>query len=601
VIEIDKIKSKIEDFLSLDTHEKVAFLAPYLIAMFLCSRVVEFWRLCEGDLVYMVNNVEYLYKSFPRFVMTDLLIGSITGYLIVWYSKWNAKIHYKNTKKGMEYGSARWGNAKDIKPFIDENFSNNIILSATEFLTLNPRMKQFKLNRNKHVLVEGGSGAGKTYSIVKGNLLQANTSFVVTDPKGTLILETGSLFAKMRYRIKALDTVDFSKMHYNPFAYIKKPRDILIVANVLYKNLKPLEGGTAQDPMWDAAALLWMQAVIGYIWYEAPKEEQNINTMMEFYDAEEVRENDENFKNAVDLLFEELEKKNLFHFAVRQRKKYKKAAGKTAKSILITMGAYFSALDVPEVRDMLAYDELELDTYGDPDQKTILYVTMSDTDDRFNFIIGLVFTQLFNVLCYKADKEFGGKLKTPVQFILDEFAQYTIPNFQLLIASIRSRLMSCIIFLQTRSQLKERYKDAADIIVGNCDSSIFLGGNDKTTLKELEEMLGKETIDLWNDGRSYGGQSDTSSVNYNKTGRELMTVQELSQMERDKCIVRVAGLPPFFSDKYDIHNHPNFKYLSDYDERNTFNFQEYRKALKKKERSKNMITYHSGDQYKVIV
>lgn len=591
-----------EDFRGLSTNEKVSLLAPYLISMFLCSRLVEFWRLCNGDLGYMIKNVEYLYKSFPRFITTDLLIGGSVGYLIVWYNKWNVKFHYKNTRKGVEYGSARWGNAKDIKPFIDENFFNNIILSKTEYLTLNPRMKQFKHNRNKNVVITGGSGSGKTYSVVKANLLQANTSFVVTDPKGTLLLETGHFFEKMGYRIKVLDTIDFANsMHYNPFVYIKEPKDIFVVANILYNTLKPKDGGQAQDPMWDAAAILWCQAIIGYLWYEAPPEEQNIPTMMEFYEADEVRENDPTFKNSVDVLFEELEKKNPRHFAVKQRKKYKKAAAKTAQSIQITFGSFTSVFDIPEVADLLAYDELELDTYGDEGQKTILYMIIDDMDDSFNFLPSLAFSQMTKSLSDKA-KLWGGQLKTPVQFILDEFAN--IPEFykfKILISTIRSRLMSCMIFLQAQSQMKDTYKDAAETIIGNCDTSIFLGGTEKTTIKDMEELLGKETVDLWNEGNSYGSQSDTNSVNYNKVGRELMTGSEIRQMERDKCIVQISGLPPFLSEKYDISQHPNYKYLSDYDKKNKFDFQKYRETLKKKSKNENVITYHKGDQYKVVV
>lgn len=597
-----KIKEKLEDFRGLKTNEKVSILMPYLLVMFFCCRLVEFWRLCNGNISYMYKNVEYLYKSFPRFILSDLLIGAPIGFGLAAFHKWEKNIYKKNTRFNEEYGSARWGNAKDIKPFIDENFFNNIILSKTEFLTLNPRMKNFKHNRNKNVVITGGSGSGKTLSVAKANLLQANTSFVVTDPKGTLLLETGHFFEEMGYWIKVLDTINFSNsMHYNPFVYIKEPKDIFVVANILYNTLKPKDGGQAQDPMWDAAAILWCQAIIGYLWYEAPPEEQNIPAMMEFYDADDIRENDPTYKNAVDLLFEELEKKNPRHFAVKQRKKYKKAAAKTAQSIQITFGSFTSPFDIPEVAELLAYDELELDTYGDEGQKTILYMIIDDMDDSFNFIPSLVFSQMVKNLSDKA-KLWGGELKTPIQFILDEFAN--IPEFykfKILISTIRSRLMSCMIFLQAQSQMKDTYKDASETIIGNCDTSIFLGGTEKTTIKDLEELLGKETIDLWNEGNSYSGQSDTNSVNYNKVGRELMTGSEIRQMERDKCIVQISGLPPFLSEKYDIKQHPNYKYLADYDKKNTFDFQKYRESLKKKKRNQNVITYHTGDQYRIVM
>lgn len=598
---MERLSEKWQDFIDKSPPEKILFILPYFLSCFLCCRIIEMWRLSEGNALVIIQNYQYIYKTFPNFAITDLVIGVPVGWMLVAYRKWNVKIHSKNTKKGVEYGSARWGNAKDIKPYIDENFYNNLILSATEFLTLKPRMNIFKLNRNKHVLVEGGSGTGKTYGPVKGNLLQAVMSYVVVTTKGDLLPETGNLFYKKGYRIKSLDTVDFDDgMHYNPFVYIKRPKDILTLANALLKNLKPKDAGPPVDPMWDQASLLWMQSVIGYLWYEAPPEEQNIPTMLEFLEADEVREDDETFQNAVDMLFAELEKKNPRHFAVKQRKKYKKAAGKTAKSILITLGSMFSPFDIPEVNELFSYDELELDTFGDANQKSILYVNMSDTDESFNFILGILFSQMFQVLTYKADKIFSGKLKTPIMFILDEFAQYFIPNFEIILPAIRSRLMSCMLFLQTRSQLKERYKDSADTIVGNCDSHIFLGGNDKTTLKDLEEMLGDETIDLWNDGRSYGNQSDTSSVNFNKTGRKLKKLEELQQMDRDKCIVQIAGLPPFFSDKYDIHNHPNFKYLADYSDKNIFDFKKYQAKQRRKKEKENIIKFHNGDSYKAV-
>lgn len=421
----------------------------------------------------------------------------------------------------------------------------------------------------------------------------------MTLPKGTLLPETGNLFEKKGYRIKVFDTVNLeNSMHYNPFAYIKEPKDILTLANVLFTNLKPENSGTPPDPFFDQAALLWLQATIGYIWYEAPQEEQNIPTLLEFLEAEEVREEDENFKNAVDMLFEELEQKNSRHFAVKQRKKYKKAAGKTAKSILITLGAYLAPFDIPDVNEIVKYDELEFDTFGDPDQKSIMYIIISDTDKTYNFLPAMIFTQMFNVLCYKADKEMGGKLKTPVQFILDEFANIgKIPMFERLIATIRSRLMSCIIMLQTQSQLKANYKDAAETITGNCDSEIFLGGKEKTTVKDIEEALGDETIDLYNESRTYS-QQDSSGINYNKVGRKLKNVFEIKTMDRDKCIVQISGLPPFFSDKYKPEMHPNYKYTADYDEKNQFDFSKYRKKFSKQEDIN--IKFHKSDVYMTI-
>ncbi|MCM1388116.1 MAG: type IV secretory system conjugative DNA transfer family protein [Bacillus sp. (in: Bacteria)] len=408
------------------------------------------------------------------------------------------------------------------------------------------------------------------------------------------------MFDKKGYRIFVLDTIDMkNSMHYNPFRYIKQPKDILTLANTLYANLKPPDAGTPPDPFFDQAALLWLQAAIGYLWYEAPPEEQNIPMLLELLEADDVREDDEAYENAVDMLFAELEKKNPRHFAVKQRKKYKKAAGKTAKSILISVGSYLSPFDIPEVSELVSYDELQFDTYGDPGQKSILYVIISDTDTTYNFIPAILFTQMFNVLCYRADKEMGGKLATPVQFILDEFANIgKIPGFKILIATIRSRLMSVIMMLQTQSQLKDNYKEAAETITGNCDTSIFLGGQEKSTLEDLEKMLGKETIDLWNDSKTYS-QNESTGMNYNKTGRELKNIYELNTMDRNKCIVRISGLPPFFSDKYDTTKHPNYKYTADYDERNTFDFEKYRKRLKRKEEV--TIRFHKNDQYKVVL
>lgn len=598
---IEQIKTWLADFKDKSLKDKLILVLPYILCMFFISRIAELYRLCSGDLLKFMQNIRYIYSVFPpHFTVKDLLIGISIGFFIVYYIKFTRNLNKKNTRFGQEYGSSRWGTEKDIKPFIDEDPFNNIILSQTEQLSMKARMPKFDLNRNKHVIVFGGSGSGKTYGFVKPNLYQCHSSYVLTDPKGTLLPETGNLFAKKGYNIYCLDTIDMkNSMHYNPFAYIREPKDILTLANVLYTNLKPPDAGTPPDPFFDQAALLWLQATIGYLWYEAPPEEQNIPTLLEILEADDVREDDESYENAVDMLFAELEKKNPRHFAVKQRKKYKKAAGKTAKSILISVGSYLSPFDIPEVAELVLYDELNFDTYGEEGQKSILYVIISDTDTTYNFLPAIMFTQMFNVLCYKADKEMGGKLKTPVQFIIDEFANVgKIPKFEVLIATIRSRLMSVIMMLQTQSQLKTNYKDAAETITGNCDSSIFLGGKEKSTLKEMEEMLGKETIDLWNNSETYS-QNRSTGVNYNKTGRELKNIYELNTMNRNKCIVQISGLPPFFSDKYDTTKHPNYKYTADYDERNTFDFTKYRRRMKAKN-SVN-IRFHDNDQYMVVI
>ena len=420
----------------------------------------------------------------------------------------------------------------------------------------------------------------------------------MTDPKGTLLPEMGNLFVKKKYRIKVFDTIDMlNSMKYNPFRYIYEPKDILTLANAMMKNLKPADAGPAADPFFDTAALLWLQAVIGYLWYEAPPDEQNIPTLLEILEADEVKEDDEDYKNAVDMLFEELEEKNPRNFAVKQRKKYKKAAGKTAKSILITLGAYLAPFDIPEVNRLVSDDELEIDTYGDPGQKTILFVIISDTDDSFSFLPAILFTQMFNVLCYKADKKMQGKLATPVQFILDEFAQFNIPRFKILIATIRSRLISAILILQTKSQLKDNYKDAMETIIGNCDTSVFLGGQEDSTLESYEKALGDETIDTYNDSKTYSTQESTG-INYQKLGRKLLSLNELKTLNRNKCIVNISGIPPFLSDKYDTTSHPNFKYTADADERNRFDFKAYREEKNRKE-NVQIGKLKKGDVYRM--
>ncbi len=578
--------------------DKLILIIPYIFSILLCSRVAELYRLCNGNLVKIMRNIEYLYKTVPRFAITDFLFGIPAGYFIIWYIKYEHERNKKNTRKGVEYGSAKWGTQEDIKPFIDANPFNNIILSKTERLTMNPKMKKFNLNRNKHVVVYGGSGSGKTFSFVKPNLMQCHSSYVITDPKGTLLPEMGNLFKKMGYRIKVLDTIDMeNSMKYNPFRYINVPKDILTLANTLQKNLKPPDAGPAADPFFDQAALLWLQAVIGYLWYEAPEDEQNIPTLLEILEADEVKEDDENYKNAVDMLFEELEQKNPRHFAVKQRRKYKKAAGKTAKSILITLGASLSPFDIPDVSRLVSDDELEIDTYGDPDQKTVLFVIISDTDTTYNFIPAILFTQMFNCLCYKADKEYDGKLPTPVQFILDEFANIgVIPGFKTLIATIRSRLMSVLILLQTKSQLKDLYKEAAETIIGNCDTSIFLGGQEQSTLEDYEKSLGDETIETMNNSKTYS-TNESTGLNYQKLGRKLLNLNELKTLDRNKCIVTISGVPPFLSDKYPTSEHPNFKYTADYDERNRFDFKKYREV--QKEKTAGRAKLKRSDVYKV--
>lgn len=492
--------------------------------------------------------------------------GCVTALMILLYK--TRIMAGKSFRYGKEYGSAQWGTAKDIKPYIDPVFRKNVILTATESLTMNSRMKDPKLNRNKNVLVIGGSGSGKTRFFVKPNLMQMHSSYVVTDPKGTILIECGKMLANHKYHIKVINTIDFKKsMHYNPFNYIHSEKDILKLVNTIISNTSG-EGEKAKEDFWVKAERLYYAALIGYIWYEAPEEEKNFTTLLELINASETRENDEDFQNPVDLLFEELEAKNPGHFAVRQYKKYKLAAGKTAKSILISCGARLAPFDIEEVRQLMEYDDLELDKLGD--RKTALFVIVPDTDDTFNFIVAMMYTQLFNLLCDKADNVYGGRLPIPVRCLLDEFANIgKIPKFEKLIATIRSREISACIILQAQSQLKENYKDSAETIIGNCDTTLFLGGKEKSTLKDLSELLGKETIDLYNQGQSQGTQP-SSSLNFQKVGRELMTQDELSVMDGAKCICDIRGVRKFLSDKYDIEKHPFYSELSDFDKKNAF-------------------------------
>ena len=479
----------------------------------------------------------------------------------------------KKFREGREYGSARWGNEKDIEPYIDKKFENNVLLTQTERLTMNNRPKNPKYARNKNVLVIGGSGSGKTRFFVKPNLMQMHSSYVVTDPKGTLVLECGKMLERNGYEIKILNTINFKKsMRYNPFAYLKSEKDILKLVQTIIANTKG-EGEKSTEDFWVKAEKLYYTALIGYIWYEAPKEEQNFTTLLAMIDASEVREEDENFKNAVDYMFEALEKEKPNHFAVKQYKKYKLAAGKTAKSILISCGARLAPFDIEELRDLMKEDELELDTLGE--KKTALFVIISDTDDTFNFVVSIMYSQLFNLLCDKADDEYGGRLPVHVRCLLDEFANIgLIPKFEKLIATIRSREISACIILQAQSQLKSIYKDNADTIVGNCDSTLFLGGKERTTLKELSESLGKETIDLYNTSETRSNQK-SFGLNYQKTGKELMSQDEITVMDGGKCIYQLRGVRPFLSYKFDITKHKNYKLLEDYDKRNIFDIEKY--------------------------
>ena len=553
---------------------------PYLIIFYLVEKSAWLYRHCVGDSV--VDKLYALFLNFnlafakplPSFHPYDLLAGVIGAVAVKGFLYYRSK-NAKKFRQGVEYGSARWGTAKDIAPYMDPVFENNIILTQTERLMMSSRPKNPKYARNKNVLVIGGSGSGKTRFYVKPNLMQMspNTSYVVTDPKGTILIEVGKMLVNGGYRIKVLNTINFKKsMHYNPFHYIRSERDILKLVNTIIANTKG-EGDKSGEDFWVKAERLYYCALIGYIWYEAPEEEQNFSTLLEFINASEAREDDEEFKNAVDLLFEELEAEEPNHFAVRQYKKYKLAAGKTAKSILISCGARLAPFDIQELRDLMAYDEMELDMLGD--QKTAMFVIISDTDDTFNFVVAIMYTQLFNLLCDKADDEHGGRLPYHVRLLLDEFANIgQIPKFDKLIATIRSREISASIILQSQSQLKSIYKDAAETIIGNCDTTLFLGGKESSTLKEISETLGKETIDLFNTSDTRG-QSRSYGLNYQKTGKELMTKDELAVMDGGKCILQLRGVRPFLSDKFDITRHKRYKELSDFSKKNAFDVEQY--------------------------
>lgn len=552
--------------------ENLPYLLFFYIGNIFASHVNSY---VGGDIIDRIlvafSQIDTL-KYIPSLKIKNLIPGlilSVVIKLILIQKKKNAK----KFREGREYGSARWGNEKDIEPYIDKKFENNVLLTQTERLTMNNRPKNPKYARNKNVLVIGGSGSGKTRFFVKPNLMQMHSSYVVTDPKGTLVLECGKMLEGNGYEIKILNTINFKKsMRYNPFAYLKSEKDILKLVQTIIANTKG-EGEKSTEDFWVKAEKLYYTALIGYIWYEAPKEEQNFTTLLAMIDASEVREEDENFKNAVDYMFEALEKEKPNHFAVKQYKKYKLAAGKTAKSILISCGARLAPFDIQELRDLMKEDELELDTLGE--KKTALFVIISDTDDTFNFVVSIMYSQLFNLLCDKADDEYGGRLPIHVRCLLDEFANIgLIPKFEKLIATIRSREISACIILQAQSQLKSIYKDNADTIVGNCDSTLFLGGKERTTLKELSESLGKETIDLYNTSETRSNQK-SFGLNYQKTGKELMSQDEITVMDGGKCIYQLRGVRPFLSDKFDITKHKNYKLLEDYDKRNIFDIEKY--------------------------
>ena len=566
---------------------------PYILLGLFATNLGEAWRLAEGAdmsaklLGFFDTFMVALSNPLPSFHPLDLVVGIICGAglrLAVYLKGKNAKKYRHNE----EYGSARWGTAKDIEPFVDQKFEDNIILTKTERLMMSNRPKNPANARNKNVLIIGGSGSGKTRFWLKPNLLQMHSSYVVTDPKGSIVIECGNALLKHNYNIKIFNTINFKKsMHYNPFAYIHSEKDILKLVTTLIANTKG--DGKAGDEFWTKAETLLYCALIGYIHYEAPVEEQNFSTLIEFLNAMEVREDDEEFQNPVDMMFEALEKKKPNHFAVRQYKKYKLAAGKTAKSILISCGARLAPFDIQEVRDVTAYDELQLDTLGD--KKTALFLIMSDTDATFNFLISMIYTQLFNLLCEKADDVYGGRLPVHVRCLIDEAANIgQIPNLEKLVATIRSREISACLVLQAQSQLKAIYKDNADTIIGNMDSRIFLGGSEPTTLKELNQALGKETIDTYNTSNTRGN-SPSYGMNYQKLGKDLATVDELAVLDGGKCILQLRGVRPFKSDKYDLTQHPNYKYTSDFDKKNEFNIEQFlSRRLKLK----------AGDEYVVV-
>lgn len=588
---IDKILKDIKGIFKVQDKAKfvkqnIPYLAFFYIGNIFSHHVRSYTggdvidRIFQG--ILELNTMSFLPSIYLVDILTGIGVAAIIKFIIYTKGK-NAK----KFRQGKEYGSARWGNKKDIEPYMDEKFQNNILLTQTERLTMNGRLSNPKYARNKNVLVIGGSGSGKTRFFVKPNLMQMHSSYCVTDPKGTIILECGKMLEDNGYEIKILNTINFKKsMKYNPFAYIHSEKDILKLVQTIIANTKG-EGEKAGEDFWVKAEKLYYTALIGYIFYEAPKEEKNFATLLDMIDASEVREDDETYMNPIDRLFEALEKKEPTHFAVKQYKKYKLAAGKTAKSILISCGARLAPFDIQELRDLMQEDELELDTLGD--RKTALFVIISDTDDTFNFVVSIMYSQLFNLLCDKADDVYGGRLPVHVRCLLDEFANIgLIPKFEKLIATIRSREISASIILQAQSQLKAIYKDNADTIVGNCDSTLFLGGKEKTTLKELSETLGKETIDLYNTSETRSNQK-SFGLNYQKTGKELMSQDEITVMDGSKCIFQLRGVRPFLSDKFDITKHKNYKLLEDYDKKNLFDIESYMKRRGKTKLNKNTV------------
>ena len=566
---------------------------PYVFIALFATKLGQMWRLADGITVsekflHIASGfTESMQSPLPSFHPLDLLVGVIAALiirLIVYEKSKNAKKYRRN----VEYGSARWGKADDIAPYIDPDFRNNVILTQTERLTMNNRPKDPKTARNKNVLVVGGSGSGKTRFFVKPQIMQMHSSYCITDPKGSLVCETGKMLQKNGYKIKMLNTINFKKsMHYNPFSYIHSEKDVLKLVTCLMQNTKG--EGKGSDPFWEKAEQLLYTALIGYIWLEAPDEEKNFNTLIEMINAMEVREDDEDFENQVDIIFRELKEKKPNHFAVRQYAKYRLAAGKTAKSILVSCGARLAVFDIAELREVTAYDELELDTLGD--RKTALFLIMSDTDDSFNFLISMCYTQLFNLLCEKADDVYGGRLSIHVRCLIDECANIgQIPKLEKLIATIRSREISACLVLQAQSQLKAVYKDNADTIIGNCDSRLFLGGSEPTTLKELSASLGKETIDIANTSENRGKEV-SHGLSFQKLGKDLASVDELSVLDGGKCILQLRGVRPFLSDKYDITKHPNYKYLSDYDPRNNFDIEKFLSTRLKTKANDTYDTY----------
>ena len=592
---MQKWKNKIGVRLSaLDKKKLVLTNLPYALAAFYADRAFFLYRNSPGEdmgnkLLYAMEHADRIFAGFVLSNNWKDLLAGITVAVVLKVLVWQKQSDAKKLRKGIEYGSARWGNAEDIKPYMSENPWMNIPLTATEALTMESRPKQPKYARNKNIVVIGGSGSGKTRFFVKPSVMQMNCSMVITDPKGTLIEECGKMLAKgppkrdkdgnvikdksgkvvyEPYVIKVLNTINFSKsLHYNPFAYIRSEKDILKLVTTIIANTKG-EGEKSSEDFWVKAEKLLYTALIAFIWYEGDEEEKNLNTLLDLLNESETREEDETYQNPVDMMFQELEERDPQHFAVRQYKKYKMAAGKTAKSILISCGARLAPFDIAELREIMSYDEMELDKIGD--RKTALFLIMSDTDTTFNFVIAMLQSQLFNLLCDKADDVYGGRLPVHVRVIADEFANIgQIPQFDKLIATIRSREISASIILQSQSQLKAMYKDSADTILGNCDTTLFLGGKEKTTLKEMSELLGKETIDLYNTSETRSNQK-SFGLNYQKTGKQLMTEDEIAVMDGGKCILQIRGARPFFSDKYDITKHKNYRYLADENEKNRY-------------------------------